>query len=57
MNWVLNIKIPFFNDSRRKQEVEELRKNKLRLMVMEEKKQAEELIRVLEKSNRIREDI
>jgi hypothetical protein len=58
MNWVLNlINSPSFRVQKRTIEVEELRKVKLKMIVTEEKQQAEDIIHALKKSNRIREEI
>ena len=58
MNWVLNILgVPFLNNKKRNDEAEELRRVKLGVMVMKEKQQAEDVIRVMEKSSRIRDEM
>ena len=58
MNLVLNILgVPFLNNKKRNDEAEELRRVKLGVMVMKEKQQAEDVIRVMEKSSRIRDEM
>ena len=58
MNLVLNILgVPFLNNKKRNDEAEELRRVKLGVMVMKEKQQAEDVIRVMGKSSRIRDEM
>ena len=52
MNWVLvNVKIPFLNNKKKEEDQEKIRKLKLQLLIMEEKKRAQEIINILNKSN------
>nr|QOI90558.1 hypothetical protein HWQ62_00427 [Pyramimonas orientalis virus] len=49
--------LSFLQNDRKRKEEGDIRKAKLRRMIMEEKKQAEDVIRAVEEANRIMKDL